>query len=321
MGKLKHLKIIEEYISNLTDKDFTSFCDRLLYSLFPEAIQSSSILDNGYNIINNNIFIVVPNEFEDSVSVDSLLPDDLQEIAPSSITFLSKDSFSLTPDQKKQIRETAGKIRIDTWGLETLKLKLSSFDESEQYSIIDDDSTFTKFLTSEPDILGEMDIIHNIFNYIKANAKPITSIPDRKSNKYNGIVKKIKLNFTTYQSRVFDMYQLTYYHKSIVEKYFRDSTIHDKTEVMVLKEFFRSKYCEVSSYPKSTYPVNEYKFMEMLANACLEAKLKSNKQFSLWAKAVVMYFFEYCDFGARNKKETFVPKNPTLFDNINADLT
>lgn len=320
MGKIKHLKIIEEYISNLSDKDFTSFCDRLLHSLFPQAIQSCSILDNGYNIINNNIFIVVANEFSDLASVDSLLPDDLQEIAPASITFLSKDLFGLTAEQKKQIRETAGKIRIDTWGIETLKLKLSSFDESVQYSIIDNDSIFTQFLTSESDIVEEMDIIHNIFNYIKDNAKPITSVPNIKSKKHNGIVKKIKLNFTTFQSRVSDMYQLTYYHKSIVEKYFLDTTVHDKSEVIILREFFRSKYCEISNYPKSTYPVNEYKFMELLADACLDEKFKQNKKFSLWAKAVVMYFFEYCDFGARNKKETFVPKNPTLFDNINADL-
>ena len=320
MGKIKHLKIIEEYISNLTDKDFTSLCDRLLYRLFPKAIQSCSIVDNGYNIINNNIFIVVPDEFEESASVDSLLPDDLEQIAPKSITFLSKDSFTITSDQKKLIRATAGSIRIEIWGLETLKLKLGSFDEEEQYFIIDNDSIFTQFLNSEPDLIEEMDIIHNIFNFIKANAKPITSIPDKKSKKYNGIVKKIKLNFTTYQSRVFDMYQLTYYHKSIVEKYLLDTTIHDKTEVIILREFFRSKYCEVSNYPKSTYPVNEYKFLELLAVSCLEDKFKQNKKYSLWAKAVVMYFFEYCDFGARNKKDTFVPKNPSLFDNINADL-
>ena len=320
MSRIKHLKIIEEYISNLTDKDFTSFCDRLLFRLFPQSAKGCSILDNGYNIIDNNIFVVVPNEFEETVSLESLLPDDLKQIAPKLITFLSKDSFSVPPDQKKSIRETAGSIRIETWGLETLKLKLGSFDEEEQYYIIDDDSIFTQFLSSEADLSEEMDTVHNIFNFIKANSKPIKSIPDRKSNKYNGIVKKIKLNFTTYQQRAFDMYQLTYYHKSIVEKYFRDTTVHDKTEVIILREFFRSKYCEISSYPKSTYPVNEYKFLELLADSCLDDKLKQNKKYSLWAKAVVMYFFEYCDFGARNKKDTFVPKNPGLFDNINADL-
>jgi len=127
MGKIKHLKIIEEYISNLADKDFISFCDRLLNRLYPGVIQSTSILDNGYNIIDNNIFIVVPNEFEESISIDSLLPDDLQQMAATLITFLSKDSFSITTEQKKKIRETTGKIRIETWGLETLKFKLSSF--------------------------------------------------------------------------------------------------------------------------------------------------------------------------------------------------
>jgi hypothetical protein len=320
MGKIKHLKIIEEYISNLSDKDFYSFCDRLILSLFPQAIQSCSFLENGYNIIDNKIFIVVPNEFEESVSVDSLLPDDLKQIAPESIIFLSRDSFNITPNKKKLIRGIAGKIRIETWALETLKLKLSPFDEEKQYFIIDNDSIFSKFLSSERDLPEEMDIIHNIFNFIRTNAKPITSVPENKSKKYNGIVKKIKLNFTNYQSRVFDMYQLTYYHKSIVEKYIRDTSVHDKTEVIILREYFRSKYCEVSNYPKSTYPVNEYKFLELLADACLEEKLKQNKKYSLWAKAVVMYFFEYCDFGARNKKDTFVPKNPSLFDNINADL-
>ena len=66
------------------------------------------------------------------------------------------------------------------------------------------------------------------------------------------------------------MYNLTYYHKSLVEKYFRDTTIHDKTEVIILREFFRSKYCELTNYPVSTHPVNQFKFLELLAEACLE---------------------------------------------------
>ncbi len=320
MGKIKHLKVIEEYVSTLSDKDFTSFCDRLLYRLFPEAVQSSSILDNGYNNINNNVFIVVPDEFDESITIESMLPDDLQQLAPASVTFLSKDSFNITPDQKKKFRETTGNIRIETWGLETLKLKLSSFNEEVQYFIIDNDSLFTQYITSESDLLEEMDIIHNIFNFIKDNAQPIKSIPDQKSEKYNGIVKKIKLNFSKCQSRVFDMYQLTYYHKSLVEKYFHDTTVHDKTEVIILREYFRSKYCEVTNYPKSTYPVNEFKFLEILADSCLEDKFKQNKKYNLWSKAVVMYFFEYCDFGARSKKDIFVPKDPDLFENYNADL-
>lgn len=320
MSKIKHLKIIEEYISNLTDKDFISFCDRLLSRLFPNAVQSCSILENGYNVISNIFFVVVPNEFDESVTPESLIPDDIEQLAPTAITFLSKDSFSVTPEQKKKIRKRTGVIRIDIWGLETLKLKLSFFEQEEQYFIIDDDSIFTQFLTSEPDLTEEMDIIDNIFNFIKIQSKPITSIPDEKSEKYNGIVKKIKYNFDAYQSRVFDMYQLTYYHKSLVENYFRDTSVSDKTEVITLREFFRSKYCEISNYPKSTYPVNDFKFLEMLADSCLEDKFKQNVKYKLWAKAIVMYFFEYCDFGARNKQDTMVPKKPGLFDNYNADL-
>lgn len=320
MGKIKHQKVIEEYISNLSDKDFISFCDRLLFRLFPNSPGSCSILENGYNIIDGSLFLIIPNEFEDSVSVESIVPNDIEKINVNSLIFFSRDSFRISQEQKEKLRAALGKIRIDIWGLETLKLKLSSFESADQFFIIDNDSVFTQFLSTETDLSDEMDIIHNIFGFIKKHAKPISSIPHVKSKKYNGIVKKIKLNFNAYQSRVFDMYQLTYYHKSIVEKYFLDTTIHDKSEVITLREFFRSKYCEVSNYPKSTYPVNEYKFLEMLADACLENKLKQNKKYSLWAKAIVMYFFEYCDFGARNKKDTVVPKNPGLFDNYNADL-
>lgn len=318
MGNIKHQKAIEEYISNLSDKDFTLFCDRLLSRLYPNSLLSCSILENGYNNINGSLFLVVPNEFEDSASIESIIPVDIENTSVSSLVFFSRDSFRLSPEQKENVRSNLGKIRIDVWGLETIKLKLNSFETEDQFFIVDDDSVFTQYLSTEPDLMEEIDIIHNIFSFIKKNAKPVISVPDIKSKKYNGIVKKINFNFTTFRERVFDMYQLTYYHKSIVEKYFLDSTAHDKSEVLILREFFRSKYISITGYLKTTYPVNEYKFLEMLADACLEDKFKQKIKYKLWAKAIVMYFFEYCDFGARNKEDTIIQED--LFENLNTDL-
>ncbi len=321
MNKVQNLKIIEEFISNLPDKDFSSFCDRLLHRIFPEAIQSCSISDNGYTNICNNFYIVVPNDYEESVCIESLLPEDLSEFSPSTLTFLSNDSLIILPEQKEKIREQIGQVRIEIWGLETLKLKLSTFDKNDLYFIVDNDSIFSQYLSSGDDQQDEIDIIQSIFNYVIKNSKPIKKLPDTKSKEFKGIVKKIKLNFSNYQSRVFDMYALTYYHKTLVEKYIQEIRKHDKTEVIALKEFFRSTYCEITNYPKSTYPVNEFKFLEQLSDACLDSKCIHNKKYQLFAKAVVMYFFEYCDFGARNKNDIFIPKDPELFEDYNSDLT
>ncbi|HCY76484.1 MAG TPA: hypothetical protein DHV28_11235 [Ignavibacteriales bacterium] len=321
MCKIKHYKAIEEYITNLSDKDFTNFCDRLLHKVFPEAVRSCSISENGYTNINNNVFLVIPSEYEEEISLESILPNDLAGMNPVSITFLSKDSFNASVDQKKKMRESLGNIRIETWGIETFKIKLSSFNEDEQNYIIDDKSLFTNYLTSVSDQSEGMDIIHNIFKYIKSNAKPIKSIPDIKAKEFKGIIKKIKLNFSKYQSRVKDMYELTYYYKTLVEKYIQETTKHDKSEIIALKEFFRSTYCEITNYSNSTHPVNEFKFLELLSDACLEPKYRNDKKHQLFAKSIVMYFFEYCDFGARNKKDIFVQENPTFFDNYNKDLS
>lgn len=318
MSILKHQKAIEGYISNLSDKDFISFCDRLLFRLYPKSLLSCSILENGYNNIDGSLFLVVPNEFEDSSTIESIIPDDLENASVKSVVFFSRDSFRLSQEQKENLKSNFGKKRIDVWGLETIKLKLSSFGSEDQYYIIGNDSVFTQFLSTETDLTEEMDIIHNIFNFIKKNTKPIKTVPNIKEKPYAGIVKKIQYNFTTFRARVYDMYQLTYYHKSLVEKYFRDPSVHDKSETVILREFFRSKYLTITGYLKSTYPVNEYKFLEMLADACLEAKFKQNIKYNLWAKAIVMYFFEYCDFGARNKQDTIIQED--LFENLNSDL-
>lgn len=317
MGILKHQKAIEEYISNLSDKDFTLFCDRLLSRLYPNSQLSCSILENGYNSIDGNLFLVIPNEFEDSTPIESVLPVDLRNTTVNSLVFFSRDAFRLSQAQKENLRSNLGKIRIDVWGLETLKLKLNSFGSEDQYYIVDNDSVFSQYLSTETDLIEELDIIHNIFNFIKKNAKPIKSVPKIKDQPYAGIVKKIQFNFTTFRARVYDMYQLTYYHKSLVEKYFRDPSIHDNTEIDILREFFRSKYILITGYLKTTYPVNEYKFLEMLADACLEEKFKDKIKYNHWAKAIVMYFFEYCDFGARNKQDTIIQEE--LFEDLNTD--
>ena len=319
MNNIKTKKALENYISNLSDSDFISFCDRLLIKLNPTTLLSSSILDNGFNNIDGNYFIPVPNEFETSSSVESLIPDDIDHDSVKSIIFLSNNSFFLTPEQKEIIRSKLGKIRIDVWGLETIKLRLSSFSEDELFFIIGDDSVFSQYFSDVPDLYEDLDIINNIFNFIKANAQPIKKLPNLESKKYSGITKKVNLNFTTFRERVLDLYQLSYYHKSIVEKYFQDSTIHDKSEVIILREFFRSKYISITGYLKSTYPVNEYKYLEMLVDACLDEQFKKKQKYQLWAKAIVMYFFEYCDFGARTKEDTIIQGK--LFDNLNSDLT
>jgi 5-bromo-4-chloroindolyl phosphate hydrolysis protein len=320
MSKIKHQKAVSDYISNLSDADFYSFCDRLLHRVFTSAIQSCSIVDNGYTIIEDNLFIPIPAEYTSLKSIETLLPDDISQLNPKHITFISNDSFTITQDQKNNIRKDFINARIEVWGLETLKLKLSHFEHEDQLFILGDDSSFTDYLSSVQNPAEEIDIIHNIFSYIKSNSKPITEISAKKSDKYNGIIKKTKLNFSKHRSRVFDMYQLTYYHKTLVENYFQETTVHDKSEVIILREFFRSKYCSITNYPKSTYPVNDFKFLELLSDLCLEEKYKNIKKYSLWSKAIVMYFFEYCDFGARNKNDIFLSKNPDMFENLNDDI-
>lgn len=321
MGKVKHFKAVSDYISNLSDIDFIAFCDRLLHRIFPSAAKSCSMIDNDYTIIEDNLFIPVPAEFDTSKSVEELLPQDIKQFSPKLITFLSSDSFSITQDQKSKIRKIVNNIRIEVWGLKTLELKLSSFELEDQLFIFGEDSSFGSYLNIEQNPDEELNIIHNIFTFIKANSKPLKSISKKQTAEYSGIMEKAKLNFDNHIQRVFDMYQLTYYHKSLVENYFLETTKYDKSEVIILREFFRSNYCSLTNYPKSAYPVNDFNILEKLSDLCLEDKFKNNIKYSHWAKAIVMYFFEYCDFGARNENDIFKSKNPEMFEDLNEDIS
>lgn len=320
MNRKGIIDIIGESISSLSDKDFTSLCDRLIHKLFPEAVKSPTISDNGYAVIDNSFFTIIPMDNEEIPEPVSLIPVSFSEENCTSLVFISKDTFQLTEEQRKSIRQIIGKVRLDLWCLETIKLKLSVLSDSDLHFILGTDSQFAAYLSEEQNELDEFDVIRNIFSFIKQNAQAIKTIPQPNDDKYKGIKKKIKLNFSDYQSRVFDMYQLTLYYKTLVEKYIQEFTKYDKTEVVVLREFFRSKYLEIANVHWTTHPVNEYRYLEQLAQACTEEKFKGNKKYQLYAKAVVMYFFEICDFGARNKKETLPPEDPILFDNLNEDL-
>jgi hypothetical protein len=321
MGNFKNQKSVSDYISNLSESDFITFCDRLLHQIFPSAVQSCSIIDNDYTIIQDNLFLPVPAEFENKKSIAELLPSDIKQLAPRIITFLSNDSFILSQAQKNHIKKTLNDTRIEVWGLPTLELKLNSLEHEDLIYVIGRESAYSAYLSSTHNPDEEINIIHNIFSYIKQNAVKQPAVPSKQLNIYSGIMEKAKLNFKEHRQRVLDMYQLTYYHKSLVEKYFQETTKYDKSEVIVLREFFRSKYCSITNYPKSTYPVNDFKFLEMLSELCLETQFKSNINYQHWAKAIVMYFFEYCDFGARNEDDIFKSKNPDMFENLNEDIS
>lgn len=320
MNKKNIIEVIGESISSLSDKDFINLCDRLLHKLFPNSLNSPAISDNGFAFFDNSVFIVIPSDNSESFSIEKLIPSTLSVIEFSSLVFLSKDSLQFNDDQRIFIRKIIDKKRFDIWGIGTIKLKLSLLAVEDLHFVLGTDSLFSDYLSQEQSEQDEIDIIHNIFNYIKNNAKTIKKIPKPDNDIYSGIKKKINFNFSEYQSRVFDMYQLTLYYKTLVEKYIQETNKHDKTEVIILREFIRSSYLEIADVHWTTHPVNDYRIIEQLSEICVAEKFKGNKKYQLYSKAIVMYFFEFCDFGSRDKKDTLPPSDPILFENLNEDL-
>lgn len=177
---------------------------------------------------------------------------------------------------------------------------------------IDKSTTINNYGSSERKEFIDYEIISEIFDFLfKSNLPEIDLENLEKTSSLVRLKEKISLNFSGGGEKdAEEMFTKFWNKKSLVEKYVKDENDdNEKIEGLILK--FREYFIKLRKSESHEVDVQDIKIFYQLANYCIPKEKIKDSRFLPNALAIVIYFFESCDFGKRTKSEK--ENNPSLF--------
>lgn len=177
---------------------------------------------------------------------------------------------------------------------------------------IDNSTTIINYGNSANQELIDYEIISEIFSFLFNTNLPKIDLNDfDKTNSLTHLKEKIPLNFSAEGEKdVKEIFTKLWDKKSLVEKYVKEENDdNEKIEGLVLK--FREYFIKLRKSSSHEIEVKDVSIFYELANYCIPEEKSKDSRFLPNAMAIVVYFFESCDFGKRTKTEK--ENNASLF--------
>ncbi len=152
--------------------------------------------------------------------------------------------------------------------------------------------------------LDDLTIIDDICDHVleTASKKMSSKSEIMASDSFAKIEIKVPLNFPEEQrNRIAEMLHNTWTKREVVRNYLRN--LEDEIKVLDLKERIQQDYCEVRGIKDPQEPIQDVKFIDELSQKILPTQRRSNLHYQTNAKAIILYFFEFCDLGKKTETE------------------
>ena len=182
------------------------------------------------------------------------------------------------------------------------------FQMNDSLMIKDTHEKLTKFVDSYSGIdksTVDRDIIDDICDHILEIAPKKVALKSEimTSDSFVRIEIKVPLNFPQEQkNRIAEMLHNTWDKREVVKSYL--SNLEDEIKVIDLKERIQQDYCEVRGINDPQEPIQDVKFIDELSQKILPTQRRSNLHYQTNAKAIILYFFEFCDLGKKTETES-----------------
>lgn len=328
MDKVTLNAIVGDYIKAIEFNHFQDFCDRLLLKLYPEDYtpvraggKNGDMKNDGYCFINRHFFQAHASRGESLAAIKNKIETDLNgclEKQKNVQRFIYLTNDTLVGEVEAFVDELRRKhpsITIETWGDKKLALKIINLDLKDISYVINRSLTtadgYSSTIRHEKDDWG---IIEEIFNYIFSN---IVISPDGvskiDSSKLRKLEDKININFAPeHRQRVKQILENQWERKNLVEKFIQNLLELDSLRFPALKDKIQEEYCLLQNKSIADEPISDFAVFEKLAERFLPQSKKTNPEYVGNAKAIILYFFEFCDIGKLTTEE--INKKKTIFD-------
>lgn len=158
----------------------------------------------------------------------------------------------------------------------------------------------------------DFNIVTEIFDYIFKKGNLMVDVEEiQTNNDFTNIKEKVSLNFTdenhdTIKTMLLNCWKQKEEVQSYIESEIGDGNVRFYALIEDIQSKFRQKKECLSNNEEIEYP----KIIEDIAKDYVPENSRNNPDYLAVAKAIVLYFFEYCYIGKKTKEEN---NNPTLF--------
>jgi hypothetical protein len=144
-------------------------------------------------------------------------------------------------------------------------------------------------------------IIEDIFNFLFKEKTGDLEITESTSGKG---LKKIPLNFSGDGLQTINELAIkTTKKRELVKKFVNEQKESDGSKIDALVIKIQKEFRNLKNTDSHYEEIREVKIIETLAESCIDDSKKNNPDYYMNAIAIILYFFEMCDFGKSEEAE------------------
>lgn len=328
MDKNSIANFVTDRINSIEAGEFQAFCDRLLLKMYPDdftPVRAGGICgdmkNDGYCYLSRKFFQAHASRGEQISKIKSKIENDLKgclEKQRDVKEFIYITNDTLVGEVQNFIdglRRQFPVVKIETWGPAKIASLIMEFPVEDISYIIGRDVTGGQINENNYFLLVEnekidLGIIGEIFDFIFNKIKTV-SFPEKKGPvekaKLSKLNEKIKINFDGAQQKmVRELFTKNWLRKDLIEQFVQPQMEIDETRISALIDLIQHEYVTISGVQDFEAPINDFTVFEKIGRTFLPPENQKNPDYIANAKAIVLYFFEFCEIGK---------KTPVEFDN------
>lgn len=152
-------------------------------------------------------------------------------------------------------------------------------------------------------------VISEIFDHIEqltlaAQPNDLNLSKEESVKKILHLTEKISLNFSEedqkeFSSNIAEIWKI----KIFVEDFIKIKLENDETKVLAIKNKLRMLYRTIKKTSSCESPIEDLRVIDDMTTECTPQSKKNDSLYELYTKAIIYYFFEFCDFGKKTMTE------------------
>lgn len=327
--------IVTDRVRAIEAGEFQAFCNRLLLKLYPDDFtpvraggSCGDMKNDGYCYISRKFFQAHASRGEQISKIKSKIENDLKgclEKQRDVKEFIYITNDTLVGEVENFIdglRQQFPDVKIATWGPAKIASIIMDFTDEDISFILDRNLTGSEtnyfFLAenekSDLGITGE--IFDFIFKKIKTASFPGKNEPGEKA-RLSKLNEKIKINFENSQQKmVKEIFTNNWERKAIIEQFVKSQMEVDEISIFALIDLIQHEYVTISGVQDFEAPIRDFTVFEKIGRKFLPEEKQKNPDYIANAKAIVLYFFEFCEIGKKTATESGKPSQRNLFEGL-----
>lgn len=285
---------------------FIEFCNKYLQSKYPQSKEiplKMKVPANALRYLDNKLFLTLPKlQLKETSNYIVTNAKEVKEKSIDTLIYLASSNLYNNIFVRRYIQSNlpTNKFHIYIEPNEKLFKALLNNNQFAHREI--DASIDLNFLYDEIylDEVHQIKIFERIFDYIYKNTPDISSVWKRDLSVLP-LTDKIGLNFKVNEEadEILDMYERLWSHILMAQYYIEIYFDSDYSRLVALLEQVQTIYKQLNHFNKVDTPVNYPFFIDQMAEKLVPQNSGNDAETLSCAKAIVLYFFEICEFGRK----------------------